>query len=176
MKPNLLVAIAATLVCFGCDRSVEKKTSDLAETRQKAAENMVAARGEAADKSAKAYVEAEEKVGKEQANVDKQAVEVARSIETERVDLKTHMEEQLGKIDKRMIDLNTKIATSKTTKSPRQELEVSLRGLQSKSATLRKNVDGVRTATEVSLGATKVDFDAALVQIEKSLDELERKV
>lgn len=178
MKATMSVALltSVTALALGCQKSQEKQAEELAETRQNAAENIDDAQREAAEKSAKAYNEANQEVVEEQAKVNKEAVELNRTIESARTDVRNEVVEQLGKIDKRIVDLQTKITTAKTTKAPREELQQSLRGIQSKSELLHKDVDAIQATTTTSLDTIKTSFRTQIDQLEKALDELERRV
>lgn len=176
MKATVSSVILSLALSVGCQKSVEQKSEELADTRQQAAENADQARREAADKAAKAYNEADEKVQKEQQKVNEKAAEVANTADGVRADVRKQVEEDLGKVDKRIVDLHTKIATAKTTKVPRASLEASLKGLQTKSQSLHQDVANLGTATEASLDSVKSNLKAQIAQIEKSLDELERQV
>ena len=138
MKATVSSVILSLALSVGCQKSVEQKSEELADTRQQAAENAEQARREAAEKAAKAYNEADEKVQKEQQKVNEKTAEVVRSADGVREDVRKKVEEDLGKVDKRIVDLHTKIATAKTTKVPRANLEASLKGLQTKSRSLHE--------------------------------------
>lgn len=176
MKAIVSSVALSLLFGVGCQKSVEQKSEELADTRQQAAENADQARREAADKAAKAYNEADEKVAKEQQKVNEKAAEVADTANSVRDDFRKKAEQDLGKVEKRIVDLKTKIATAKTTKAPRADLEASLNGLKTKTESLHRNVSNVQATTESSVTAVKNDFEAELARIEKSLDELERQV
>jgi hypothetical protein len=173
MKATVSSVVLAMTFAVGCQKSVEQKNQELAETRQEAAENADQARREAADKAAKAYNEADEKIQKEQQKVNEKTAEVVKESDSVRDDFRKKAEEDLGKVDKRIVDLHTKIATAKTTKAPRATLEASLKNLQVKSESLHQNV---ANATEATIGTVKNDFESQISQLEKSLDELERQV
>jgi chromosome segregation ATPase len=176
MKATVSSVILSLALSVGCQKSVEQKSEELADTRQQAAENADQARREASDKAAKAYNEADETVQKEQQKVNEKAADVARTADSVRDNFRKEAEEELGKVDKRIIDLNTKLATAKKTKAPRAELEASLKGLQTKSQSLHQNVANIQNTTEAAITTVKSDFEAQISQIEKSLDELERQV
>lgn len=176
MKATVSSVVLALTFAVGCQKSVEQKNQELADTRQQAAENADQARREAADKAAKAYNEADEKVQKEQQKVNDKAAELTKASDSVRDDFRKKAEEDLGKVDKRIVDLHTKIATAKSTKTPRATLEASLKNLQTKSESLHQNVANIQNATETTIGTVKSDFESQISQIEKSLDELERQV
>lgn len=173
MKAKLSsLAMALTLV-VGCQKSPQQKSEELAETRQEAAANADEARREAAEKAAKAYDEADHKVQKEQDKVNEKAAELAQEAGAVRDDFRKKAEEDLGKVDKRIVDLHTKIVTAKSTKAPRSTLEASLKGLETKSQSLHKNVANV---TDATVNNVKNEFESQLSELEKSLDALERQV
>jgi predicted nucleic acid-binding Zn-ribbon protein len=176
MKSFISVAVLASAFAFGCNKSTESKVEELSEAQEAASNKADEARREADIKSAKAYDEANQKIANEREKVAEKTDDVTASIATARADLQRTMEEKLAKIDKRLVDLREKISTSKTTKAPRADLEQSLAGLKTQSASMRDTIPNVQNAGASALGAMKTDFEARVNQLEQSLDELERRV
>jgi chromosome segregation ATPase len=176
MKSFVTTAILTGVVAMGCQNSAERKVDQLAEAQQNANIKADDARREADIKSAKAYDEANEKIREEREKVGEKTADVEKSLTQARAELKKDMEEKLGKLDKRLIDLHTKIATKTTTKVPRTDLEQNLQSIKDQTASLRSNVPSIDATGAASLSATKDNFEARVSQIEKSLDDLENKV
>ncbi len=176
MKCFVTTAILAGALAFGCKNSAEQKVEDLSEAQQKANANADEARREADIKSAKAYEEANEAIRDEREKVAEKTAEVDKSLVNARDELKRSMEEKLGKLDKRIADVQTKIATKKDMKTPRADLDRSLQSIKDQAATLRSNVPSVDSTDSTTITTTRDNFEARLNQIDKSLDELEDKV
>jgi chromosome segregation ATPase len=176
MKAAALFAVLTVWFVVACQKSPEKQAEELSETQKTAAANADKARREADEKAAKAQHEADEQVQKEQKKVDEKVGEIARDADVARADARKKLEEDLGKVDKRLIDLRTKLATAKTTKMPRSYLEESLRNLQAKSEAVKSSIPEIQTASPVALGSVRTTLQSRITEIEKSLDDLERKV
>lgn len=176
MKSFVTTAILAGALVFGCKNSAEQKVDDLSEAQQKANAKADEARREADIKSAKAYEEANEKIRDEREKVAEKTADLDKSLVSARDELKRNMEEKLGKLDKRIIDLQTKIETKKNIKTPRSDLERSLQSIKDQAATLRSNVPSVDSTDASTLATTRDNFDARLNQLDKSLGDLEDKV
>lgn len=176
MKSVAKVAIVVSSFIAACQKSPERKVDELSEDQKNAVAKADEARREADNKSAKAYDEANRTIQKEQQKVDDKASEVARNADSVREDTRKSVEEDLGKVDRRIVELRTKLATAKATKAPRAELENSLHTLQAKSDALRKSIPDIQNASPATLGSIKSNFEARISELEKSLDDLERKV
>ena len=176
MKSFIPAVVLASVFAFGCQKSAESKVDELSETQENATAKSDEARREADIKSAKAYDEANQKIANERDKVAEKTDDVAASIASVRADLQRTMEEKLSSVDKRLIDLREKISTSKTTKTPKVELEQSLSGLKTQSAAMRDGIPNVQSAGASALGSMKTDFEARINQLEQSIDDLEHKV
>ncbi len=176
MKSAVTVAIAMGSLIVACQKSPEKQMDELSEAQKNAAAKADEARREADKMATKAQHEADQTIQKEQQKVDDKASEVAHNAEVAREDARKKIEEDLGKVDKRLVDFRTKLATAKTTKAPRADLEQSLRSLQAKSDAVKKNIPQIQNASPATLGSLKTDLELRISEIEKSLDDLERRV
>ena len=176
MKSAITVAILMGSFVVACQKSPDKQAEELSETQKNAAAKADEARREAENKSVKAQNEADKTVQREQQKVDDKTDEVARNADAVRQDARKKIEEDLGRLDKRLIDLRTKLSTTKTTKVPRADLEQSLRSLQAKSEAVKNSIPEIQTAPPATLGSVKTNLESRISEIEKSLDDLERKV
>ncbi len=172
-KKNIVLL---SLMLVACDRSLEKKEEDLARTREKTDEKVAQATHRADDKVINAYDEANQKIARAEGTANRKAVELTAAIVETRDDLRKRTTERLGTLDKRLVNLRTKITTASTTKTPKPDLETQLTVLSTKSEGLRTSIANVSASSADTLAAAQADIDAQLAQLSKAIDDLEGRV
>ena len=168
-----LLALAAV---SGCDKSADKKAEEVAEAQRLANQRSVEAQDEANRKSDKAQAQANDTILKEQNKAAQKAEDLNKDLDAKREDLRKNLEKDIAKVDKRVIDLKTKVSTSKTTKTPKPELEAAIKDVQGQSDALKKSLSNVAATTADSFEATKSNLESQVTALSKSIDDLEKKV
>lgn len=170
---TVLFTIAALA---GCDNSADRAAKEAAQAQEKADKTAAEAMKEARDKTAEAYGEANRKIANEQANADDKANEARKTFVEVRTDLHNSYTKDLAKLDKRIVDLRTRIETSKVLKASRADLDKDVKDIQIQSDQLRTKTNEVPVALEANVDTVKKDLQLRLDNLGKSIDALEHKL
>jgi hypothetical protein len=176
MKSLISVVCVASAFAFACEKSADKQAEELREAERTAAQKTAEARQEADVKAAKAYEEVDRTAAAQNEKVADKAQDVTESLVTSKEELRKDVEEDLNSIDKKLVDLRTKLSTSKTVKGSRTEAEASLKSLREQSEGLRRDMAQIQTATADAFGGLKSNLKSRADMLEKSIDELEDKI
>jgi chromosome segregation ATPase len=170
------LSLLALSTVAGCDKSADKKAEEVAEAQRTANQRSVEAQNEANDKANKAQIEANDTIVKEQNKAAAKADDLNKDLAVKREDLRKSLEKDLASVDKRVIDLRTKVSTAKNTKAPKAELEAAIKDIQGQSDALKKSISNVAATTADSFAATKTNLETQVSALAKSLDDIEKKV
>ncbi len=170
------LSLLALSTVAGCDKSADKKAEEVAEAQRTANQRSIEAQSEANDKANKAQIEANDTIVKEQNKAAVKADELNKDLVVKREDLRKSLEKDLASVDKRVIDLRTKVSAAKSTKTPKAALEAAIKDIQSQSDALKKSISNVAATTADSFEATKSNLETQISALGKSLDDIEKKV
>ncbi|CAN5801465.1 hypothetical protein BH09MYX1_BH09MYX1_52330 [soil metagenome] len=161
----VLVAVLA-LGAFACDKSPEKAQQEAAEAQRQA--DM---------KQASAYDTADKQATEAQTEADKKLFAAKDSLVTAQQELTTKTEDTLGKMDARIIDLRSKLASAKTTKRPRAELEKNIDDLVAQLKDARTTLSTAKQAPDATaFNGAKARLDTQVSAIDATLSNLEKDV
>jgi hypothetical protein len=173
---NTAIALALAACLGACEKPAATKAEEVNLAQATANQRSAEAQLEANQKANVAQQKANETIDKEQDKVALKVDNLAKDMTARRSDLRVSMEKSMASVDKRIIDITTKVKLAKTTKMPRESLNASLKDLQVRSDTLKKSSASVATATAESYDGIKASLDAEVTALGKSMDELEAKI
>ncbi len=168
--------ILSVAVLAGCDNSADRAAKEAAEAQAKADKTAQDSLREAREKTAQAYDQANTKIANAQAKADDKVNEARKTFAEVRTEAQKDFSEKLGKADKRIVDLRTRLETSKSLKQPRTDLDKDMKELQAQSTSLRTQVNDVPMALETTWEGTRKDIQTRLDKLTTSIDALERKI
>ncbi|HET9958694.1 MAG TPA: hypothetical protein VFQ61_29575 [Polyangiaceae bacterium] len=176
MKSLISVVCVASALAFACQKSPEKQAEELREAERNAEQKTVEARQEADVKAAKAYEEVDRTAANQNEKVADKAQDVNDSLMTAREDLRKDIEGDLNSIDKKLVDLRTKLNNSKTVKTSRTEMDASIRLLKDQSEALRRDMSQIQTSSADAFGNLKSNLKSRVDNLEKSVDDIDNKM
>jgi chromosome segregation ATPase len=91
-------------------------------------------------------------------------------------DFRKDMDEKVAKIDKRLIDVRTKIDTAKTLKAPKAELNTQLDALHAQSNKMRRDLSDIQAVPDANFDQVKHDYKQRLDDLDKKVDDLEKRL
>jgi len=168
--------ILSLAVLAGCDNAADRAAQEAREAQVKADKTAQDSLREAREKTAEAYGEANRKIGETQAKADEKLNEAKKAFADIRHDAQESLTKDLAKVDKRIVDVRTRVETSKVVKQTRTELDKDLKDVQMQSDALRTKVNDVGMTLEANWETVRKDLATRMDNLNKSIDALERKV